>query len=135
MKSLKFIIACGLFTLTSCSTYLKKISTGKSIDTRLIGVWYGSEIDKQIEGVEKKWEMTRREDGTFTLNFTFTQNGKPKNTIETGHWWIQDGEFHEYHDFSGNTDVYKYKILNIDQIKFIAKNMSIEMAAESYEFM
>lgn len=135
MKSLKFIIVFGLIILTSCSTNMKTIGSGKKIDTRLVGIWYGSEKDKQIDGMEKKWEMTRLVDGTFTLNFTFVNNGQSQTRKETGKWWVENGTFKEYHDVSGETDMYKYKVLNNDQIKFIAKNISVEMASETYEFI
>jgi hypothetical protein len=135
MKSLKLIIAFGLIILTSCSTHLKTIDSGKKIDTRLIGVWYGSEKDKQVDGMEKKWEMTRLVDGTFTLNFTFIENGQAQTSKETGNWWVENGTFMESHDVSGNTDMYKYKVLNNEQIKFIAKNISVDMASENYEFI
>jgi hypothetical protein len=135
MKSLKLIIAFGLLILTSCTTHLKTIDSGKKIDTRLIGVWYGSEKDKQVDGMEKKWEMTRLVDGTFTLNFTFIENGQSQTSKETGNWWVENGTFMEFHEVSGNTDMYKYKVLNNEQIKFIAKNISVDMASENYEFI
>lgn len=135
MKSLKLIIAFGLLILTSCSTHLKTIDSGKKIDTRLIGVWYGSEKDKQVDGMEKKWEMSRLVDGTFTLNFTFIENGQSQTSKETGNWWVENGTFMEFHEVSGNTDMYKYKVLNNEQIKFIAKNISVDMASENYEFI
>ena len=135
MKTLKLIIAFGLLILTSCSTHLKTIDSGKKIDTRLIGVWYGSEKDKQVDGMEKKWEMTRLVDGTFTLNFTFIENGQSQTSKETGNWWVENGIFMEFHEVSGNTDMYKYKVLNNEQIKFIAKNISVDMASENYEFI
>src|SRR5687767_4155187 len=135
MKSINFIFVLGIIVLSSCSTTLKTINSGKQIDSRLIGVWVGSEKDKQIEGVEKKWVMTRRDDGTFTLDFTYTQNGKSQTIVENGNWWIENGRFYEYHDVSGNTDIYKYEVLDSDHIKFISKNMSVDIASESYEFI
>lgn len=135
MKLLRFIIVFSFIALTSCATNMKSISSGKRIDNRLVGVWYGSEKDKQIEGVEKRWTMTRLEDGTFTLDFIFVENGQSQNTKETGNWWVENGVFHEYHGFSGNTDMYKYKVLNNEQIKFTAKSISMDMASENYEFI
>ncbi|MDI9338848.1 MAG: hypothetical protein QM539_10565 [Alphaproteobacteria bacterium] len=135
MKLLKFIIVFGLIILTSCSINLKTISSGKKIDTRLVGVWYGSEKDKQIVGMVKKWELTRLVDGTFTINFTVVVNGESKTIKQTGKWWVKNGVFKEYHDISGNTDIYKYKVLNSDQIKFVAISMSMDMASENYEFI
>jgi hypothetical protein len=135
MKSLQFIIVFGLIVLSSCSTNMKTLASGKKIDSRLIGVWYGSEKDQQMVGMEKKWEMTRLNDGTFTLDFTFVENGESKVAKETGNWWVENGTFHEFHDASGGTDVYDYKVLNNEQVKFTAKKMVMDMAGESYEFI
>ncbi len=136
---MKKIFLFGIFTilatLSSCTSYLKKLDDGNEIDTRLVGVWYGSEKDKQIEGVEKKWEMKRNNDGTFELFFSFTQNGETFHQKETGNWWIKDGKFFEAHEESGMTDVYTYKILNEDQIQFKSKSISTEMNTDSYEFV
>ena len=79
--------------------------------------------------------MTRLADGRFTLDFTFIENGQSQKTEEKGNWWIENGIFHEYHDVSGSTDTYKYKVLNIDQIKFTSVNISVDMNSETYEFI
>lgn len=135
MKSFKFILIFGLILLSSCSNNLKTISSGKKIDSRLVGVLYGSEKDKQIEGIEKSWEMTRFDNGTFTLDFTFIQDGETEKSNEKGTWWVEDGKFYEHHEVTGFTDVYKYKVLDSEYIKFISENMSLEIATESYEFI
>ncbi|WP_332019247.1 lipocalin family protein, partial [Kaistella sp.] len=94
----------------SCSTQLITLENGKKIDNRLVGVWSGSEKDQQIDGVSKKWDMTRNADGTFILDFVFTQNGRTQETQETGNWWIEGNKFYEYHEESGKTDVYTYSM-------------------------
>jgi Lipocalin-like domain len=135
MKIINLFLALGFLAFSSCNSNLKTLTIGKKIDDRLVGVWCGSEKDQQVEGVEKKWEMTRREDGTFTLDFITTQYGVSNKTVETGNWWIDNGKFYEYHDVSGNTDVYKYIVLDSKRIKFISVNMSMEMNNENYEFI
>ena len=62
-KNLLFVFAV-LVLLTACTSYLTQVASGKKIDNRLVGVWVGSEKDKQIEGIHKNWEMNRRADGT-----------------------------------------------------------------------
>lgn len=114
---------------------LKTISNGKQIDEKLVGVWFGSETDKQIKGVSKKWEMTRNADGTFIIDFEFTQNGHTQNTQETGNWWIENGKFYEYHDYSNETDVYEYKPMGKTRVKFKSTKMSMDMNAAAYEFI
>ena len=36
---------------------------------------------------------------------------------------------------SGETDIYKYDVLDENRIKFISKQIKIEMTNESYEFI
>ncbi|MDN3605915.1 hypothetical protein [Kaistella yonginensis] len=133
-KNLLFVFAV-LVLLTACTSYLTQVASGKKIDNRLVGVWVGSEKDKQIEGIHKNWEMNRRADGTFTLDFQFSQNGQVLQTIETGNWWIEKGKFYEFHQESGQTDAYDYTVLGPNQVKFKAIAISIEMNADSYEFI
>ena len=130
---LKFI---SLFLiLVSCQNGLTELSSGKEIDDKLVGVWVGSEKNKQIEGVEKTWEMKRNSDGKFELDFNFTENGKSYELHETGNWWIEKGRFYEFHDTSGKTDIYKYEVLDDNRIKFSSKQIGVEMNTDNYEFI
>ena len=137
---MKKILNWGLFAALmmifaiSCSTQMTTLENGKKIDNRLVGVWSGSEKDQQIDGVSKKWDMTRNADGTFILDFVFTQNGRTQETQETGNWWIKGNKFYEYHEESGKTDVYTYSVLNENQIKFKSQSISVGMNNDSYEF-
>lgn len=140
MKKLNLVRMTGVFLLIFCTNslinaQLKNISNGKQIDEKLVGVWFGSETDKQTEGVSKKWEMTRNDDGTFILDFEFIQNGKTQNTQETGDWWIENGQFYESHSGSDLTDVYDYKPLGTTRVKFKATKMNVDMNADTYEFI
>lgn len=91
----------------------KATPQANKIDKKLVGLWKGSEKDQQIAGMEKLWVMDRKEDGTFTLIFTTVQDCEVNQQIEKGQWWIENGEFHELHFYSGNTDVYTYEIPEI----------------------
>lgn len=134
LRNLIFFSILGLM-ISSCSTQMLTLSNGKQIDKRLVGNWTGSESEQQIDGVNKSWEMIRSEDGSFILDFTFTQFGKTQNSKETGNWWIENGKFNEFHNESGKTDIYKYEILNKNQIKFISESISVDMNSDSYEFV
>lgn len=134
LKSGIFLLLLA-FLAMSCTNQVKTLENGKKIDNRLVGVWSGSEKDQQIEGVEKKWEMTRNADGTFILDFVFTQNGRTQETQETGNWWIEGNKFYEFHEESGKTDVYTYSVLNENQVKFKSQSISISMSNDSYEFV
>ncbi|REC45102.1 hypothetical protein [Chryseobacterium sp. 5_R23647] len=105
------------------------------IDKKLVGIWKGGEKDQQIEGVEKLWVMDRKQDGTFTLIFTTVQNCEINQHVEKGQWWIENGEFHELHFDSGNTDVYTYQLLDNSHVKYKAKSLSMEMADKEYTFI
>ncbi len=128
------VLVVALFSVISCSS-LQTVAGGKQIDKRLIGTWTGSEKDQQISGVQKSWEMDRKADGTFELDFRFTQNGQITNTVETGNWWIENEKFHEKHIESGNTDIYSYQVLGKNQVKFISESISIDMNTDTYEFI
>lgn len=105
------------------------------IDKKLVGIWKGGEKDQQIEGVEKLWVMDRKQDGTFTLIFTTVQNYEINQHVEKGQWWIENGEFHELHFDSGNTDVYTYQLLDNSHVEYKAKSLSMEMADKEYTFI
>src|SRR5690606_39103184 len=119
----------------SCqSTYIQNVGKGRQIDSRLVGVWYGQEQGQQIEGVSKKWEMYRNNDATFSIVFEALYEGDTIRSTETGNWWIKGNKFYEYHKESEKKDVYTYKVLNNDQVKFRSFKMAYPVAAGEYEF-
>lgn len=128
------VSVCLLF-LTSCGSHLVSVNNDKKIDKRLVGTWVGSEKEEQLEGLEKNWEMQRNEDGTFVLDFRFKRDGEIQNSIEHGNWWVENGKFYEFHEYSGKTDSYQYKVLDKDQVKFSAENIYMAMENENYTFI
>ncbi len=105
-------------------------------DSRLVGIWTGSEKDNQEEGLSKEWTMTRNADGTFFLDFkTKMKGGKTDRFTEKGKWWVKDNKFYEYHEESDMTDVYTFEVLNINQIKFKVFEMSFDQNNNEYEFI
>jgi len=133
----KLITLTLVFVTLNSSSFaqFKTLSNGKQIDKRLTGTWEGSEKDTQMEGMTKKWTMIRNDDGTFQLDFEITTDGETDKTTETGTWWIENAKFHEYHDYSGMTDVYEYEILNKKSVKFKSQSLAMEMNTDSYEFI
>jgi len=116
--------------------YAQKVKPqAHKIDEKLVGLWKGSEKDQQIEGVEKLWIMERNQDGTFMLLFTTVQDCEVNQHVEKGQWWIENGEFHELHYTSGQTDTYTYEVLDPSHIKFKSKQQSMEMATDDYTFI
>lgn len=121
--------------ISSCTSQMIRLADGNYVDKRLVGTWVGSESDQQISGVQKSWEMKRNSDGSFILNFTYSQDGEIHNSVETGKWWIENGRFNEFHNDSGKTDVYKYEILSQDKVKFTSETISVDMNKKKYEFI
>lgn len=92
---------------------------------KFIGSWKGSEKDNQTDGVTKYWIQNRYKDGTFVLIFTTVENCQVEHLAEKGKWWIKDGK----------TDTYTYEILDENQIKFKAKDLSLGFENSNYEFI
>ncbi|MDR6465606.1 hypothetical protein [Chryseobacterium sediminis] len=105
------------------------------IDNKLVGLWKGSEKDQQIVGMEKRWVMERKADGTFMLIFTAIQDCNVDQVIERGQWWIEKGEFHELHFNSGKTDIYTYTVIDPSHVKFNSKEQALDMAVANYSFV
>ena len=113
MKNLKFLFAFLVyFAVLSCSGTFSTLPDGKQIDNRLVGEWAGSEENNQMEGVKKSWVMKRLKNGSFSLEFTVEENGDVSSFEETGSWWVENGKFYEFHDFTKKTDHYSYEVLN-----------------------
>jgi len=121
---------------SSCST-TKQLSKGqlKKLDKSLVGTWVGSESGNQLEGVKREWEMIRNEDGTFVLNFKAYFEDYTSEDTENGYWWTKNGKFYEYH-LGQKTDVYFYKVLNENEVKFTAKKIRAYFESDTtYEFI
>jgi uncharacterized protein YhbP (UPF0306 family) len=79
--------------------------------------------------------MIRNADGTFILHFVMRQNGISYPSTEEGNWWVKNGFFYEFHEDSGKTDLYNYKILNHNQVRFISKSIGVDMNTDDYSFI
>lgn len=138
-KPNKFLIALSFLVLlfSSYATSQETITlvNDKQIDNRLIGVWKGSESDKQKADLKKEWVMERNSDGTFTLNFKTFYQGKTDELVESGNWWVKGNTFYEYHTNSNKTDTYEYTVLNDEQVKFKMLSTEIDFNDENYTFI
>jgi hypothetical protein len=111
MRQTLFIIIVVLITNFGFSQETDKIQN-KSIDSKLVGCWKGSEVGQQKKGVSKYWVSCRFENGTTTLLFvTLNKNGEVIQKTENGKWWVENGKYYEFHTVSGMTDVYEYEIV------------------------
>jgi hypothetical protein len=101
----------------------------------LFGIWEGSEKDNQVNGMEKKWTMDRKENGTYLIKFETKIKGEKNISTEYGTWWTEGNKFFEYHDDTGLTDEYSFEVLNEKQVKFIMKSTDIDFNKPKYIFI
>jgi hypothetical protein len=128
-KSIIFVVLVAIASLSF--TIIKNES---SDEKKFLGSWSGSEKDNQRKDLTKYWIQNRYKDGTFVLIFTTIENCEVDHLVEKGKWWLKDGLFYELHN-DGKTDIYSYEILDENQIKFKAKEMSIGQENNNYEFI
>lgn len=131
---MKQLITIAFFAISGLSMAQNKENKGKN-DKVLVGSWSGSEKDQQTAGLQKNWIQQRYEDGTFVLLYTIVQNCQVQSFVEKGQWWVDKGEFNELHFSSGKTDVYSYKVLDRNHVKFKARKLSIDHEVPDYEFI
>lgn len=129
---LTFIIT--VFLLNSCTSPFNTLANNKKIDARLVGTWVGEEEDKQFKGSIKQWEMLRDDSGNFKLLFKVIKNGKVKESVEVGKWWVEKDVFYEYHENSKLIDTYKYKVINKNLIKFEMLKSGVNFNSDQYIF-
>ena len=113
MKKAVFILMVVFATSLSFSQEAQK-----TIDSKLVGCWKGSEIDQQQKGVTKYWVACRFEDGKSTLLFiSIDKKGKVSQFTENGKWWVENGKYYELHSYDGVIDIYDYEVID-NSIKF-----------------
>src|SRR5687768_17098876 len=106
MKTLKlFFISTILIAITTSFTTI----TFKENDKKLVGIWKGFEVNKQIEGIEKHWIVQRFSNGTYTIMFTTKENCEIETFTEKGKWWTKGNVFYEKSE-SGDEESYNYTI-------------------------
>jgi hypothetical protein len=124
-----------LYNITNGDKILDDSEIKTENNPSLVGIWEGSEKDNQVNGMEKKWTMDRKENGTFIIKFETKIKGKKNTTTEYGTWWTEGNKFFEYHEDTGLTDEYIYEILNKKQVKFIMKSTDIDFNKPNYIFI
>ena len=106
-----------------------------SIDVKLIGVWEGKYTEPS--GTVKSWTQTRKADGSYFIEFSYTElNGTKKHFTESGRWWIKDGLFHELASSDmEQPDKYQYQFKQLDCVNFaLVDSAELPEGLESYEF-
>lgn len=113
-------------------------SSANNLRDMFVAVWAGERKGKR-EGIIKKWTQTRNEDGTYELRFNVFENGVPMDTsLEKGKWWLEGDLFYEIAPLRMSVpDIYKYEIINNDEIKFtrVSRDKSGDVKELSYTFI
>lgn len=125
------LLAVSLFGCEAITTANQR----PSIDIKLIGIWKGEYLEEG--GMIKSWVQKRNADGTYVIEFRFTEtNGIIKHFTESGRWWIQDGLFHEIAlpDMK-RPDKYKYSFKEKECVNFVlVESNGLIESADNYAF-
>ncbi len=89
-----------------------------SLDVKLIGVWLGEYLEEG--GTLKRWKQTRNADGTYIIEFSFSEkDDMARYFTESGRWWVKNGLFHEIAlPEKGYPDKYRYSFNKKDCVSF-----------------
>lgn len=98
---LAILLVAGMTSFTKLST--------KDNDKKLVGIWKGFEIEKQIEGIEKHWIVQRFSNGTYVIMFTTKENCEVQTFTEKGKWWTKGNVFYEQNE-DNPVESYQYSI-------------------------
>ena len=123
-----------LIALLGCES-ISDANQRPSIDVKLIGVWEGKYTEPG--GSIKSWTQTRKADGSYLIEFSFTElDGTKKHFSESGRWWIKDGLFHELASSDmEQPDKYQYQFKKLDCVNFaLIDSAELPEGLESYEF-
>lgn len=107
-----------IISLLGCNA-IKRTNQSPFFDVKLIGVWKGKHTEKG--GTIKSWTQTRNADGTYTIEFSFTEpDDTTKSFTESGRWWVQNALFHEiaWPDMV-QPDKYEYSFKEKDCVSFV----------------
>lgn len=118
MRFNKLILLAILIMVSTTS--FSKLSI-KDNDKKLVGIWKGFEIEKQIEGVEKHWIVQRFSDGTYVIMFTTKENCEVQTFTEKGKWWTKGNIFYEQSE-NNPIESYQYSIKDDLVIHFKSEN-------------
>jgi len=122
----KAFLIIPIFLVTLSFSIFSFTSGDKQYDSKLVGIWKGFEVEKQIEGVEKHWIQQRFKNGTYVIMFTSKQDCEIETLTEKGKWWTKDGKFYELSNNSKNIDIYNYEVKNPQVVEF----KSIQLSGE-----
>lgn len=83
---------------------------------RFFGRWEGLFNDGELQ-YRRTWVQIRLPDGTYTIRFHRTFEGKSLGeTFEEGRWWIAGGCYHEESSEASAPHTYRYLFLAPDEV-------------------
>ena len=111
-----------------------KTNDDEKLKNKLTGTWSGFEEDNQKHGMTKYWIQTRNKNGTYIIMFTSVEDCEVESHIEKGKWWVKDGLFYEASLKDKKPDIYEVEMLDDNNVKFKAKQLTTEFDNKVYEF-
>ncbi|WP_293005272.1 hypothetical protein [Nitrosomonas sp.] len=130
----RFFLMLLTISLLGCNA-ITAINQRSFIDVKLIGVWEGEYVEES--GTVKKWTQIRNADGTYTIDFSFTElDDTTKSFTESGRWWVKGGLFYEVAlPQEGRPDKYQYFSKKKDCVSFVlVESDGLAEGMGSYEF-
>ena len=111
-----------------------KTNDDEKLKNKLTGTLSGFEEDNQKHGMTKYWIQTRNKNGTYIIMFTSVEDCEVESHIEKGKWWVKDGLFYEASLKDKKPDIYEVEMLDDNNVKFKAKQLTTEFDNKVYEF-
>jgi hypothetical protein len=66
--------------------------------------------------------------------FTYVEDCEVESHVEKGKWWVKNGLFYETSGEDKKADIYAVEVLDANNLKFKAKELSSEFDNKEYEF-
>ncbi len=130
----QFFLMLLTVSLLGCSA-IAVVNQRSFIDVKLIGVWEGEYVEES--GTVKKWTQIRNADGTYTIEFSFTElDDTVKSFTESGRWWVKGSFFYEVAlPQEERPDKYQYFFKKKDCVSFVlVESDGLAEGTGNYEF-
>ena len=104
------------------------------VDERFVGVWSGTDHGKFFIGETNSWIVTRKIDGTLTVNFkTIYTDDRVTYAEDKGFWCVKGDDYFEYRESDEKADHYTFLFLTKESIHFIINEEKTD--EEPYNFI
>ena len=104
------------------------------VDERFVGVWSGTDHGKFFIGETNSQIVTRKIDGTLTVNFkTIYTDDRVTYAEDKGFWCVKGDDYFEYRESDEKADHYTFLFLTKESIHFIINEEKTD--EEPYNFI